>query len=196
VLAAFRRSHPGVEIQLSVGNREETIAALETFGIDFAVMGRPPNRFEVDRSVIGPHPHIIVAPPDHPMARRRYIAPRDLSSETFLMREPGSGTRMLTEQLFADTGTTPRIGMAIASNETIKQAVMAGLGIALLSAHTVAVELDDGRLTMLDVVGLPIMRQWFVVRRSERRMMPAASMLWDFFASEGGGFLPTLNIET
>ncbi|MEZ5834090.1 MAG: LysR substrate-binding domain-containing protein [Dongiaceae bacterium] len=195
VLAAFRRAHPGIEIQLSVGNREETIAALETFAIDFAVMGRPPSRFEVDRSIIGPHPHIIVAPPDHPLVRRRYIAPRELSSETFLMREPGSGTRTLTEQLLAETGATPRVGMEIASNETIKQAVMAGLGIALLSAHTVSVELTDGRLAMLDVVGLPIMRQWFVVRRSERRMMPAAGMLWDFFAAEGGKFLPELTTD-
>ncbi|WP_119299638.1 LysR family transcriptional regulator [Dongia deserti] len=195
VLAAFKRAHPGVEIQLSVGNREQTIAALETFAIDFAVMGRPPNRFDVDRSIIGPHPHIIVAPPDHVLARRRYIPPRELSSETFLMREPGSGTRMLTERLLADTGATPSIGMEIESNETIKQAVMAGLGIALLSAHTVSVELEDGRLVMLDVVGLPIMRQWFVVRRAERRMMPAAATLWEFFAAEGGSFLPQLVIE-
>jgi LysR family transcriptional regulator, low CO2-responsive transcriptional regulator len=195
VLAAFKRAHPGVEIQLSVGNREQTIAALETFAIDFAVMGRPPNRFDVERSIIGPHPHIIVAPPDHPLARRRYIPARDLSNETFLLREPGSGTRGLTERLLADTGATPAIGMEIESNETIKQAVMAGLGIALLSAHTVSVELEDGRLVMLDVVGLPIMRQWFVVRRSERRMMPAAAMLWDFFAAAGGSFLPELVVE-
>lgn len=195
VLAAFKRAHPGVEIQLSVGNREKTIAALETFAIDFAVMGRPPGRFEVERSIIGSNPHIIVAPPDHPLARRRYIAARALSAETFLMREPGSGTRGLTEQLLADIEATPSIGMEIDSNETIKQAVMAGLGIAFLSAHTVSVELADGRLVMLDIVGLPIMRQWFAVRRSERRMMPAAAMLWEFFATDGGGFLPELKIE-
>lgn len=195
VLAAFKRAHQGVELQLSVGNREQTVAALETFAIDFAVMGRPPSRFEVDRSVIGPHPHIIVAPPDHPLARSRYIAPRILSDETFLMREPGSGTRGLTEQLLADTGATPTIGMEIDSNETIKQAVMAGLGIALLSAHTVATELEDGRLVMLEVVGLPIMRQWFVVRRSDRRMMPATATLWEFFGTDGSRFLPEVKTE-
>jgi len=195
-LGAFKRAHPGVEIKLSVGNREQTIAALETFAIDLAIMGRPPDRFEVDRSIIGAHPHIIVAPPDHPMARRRYIAPRELSAETFLMREPGSGTRMLTEQVLAETGATPTIGMEIESNETIKQAVMAGLGIALLSAHTVSVELADRRLAMLDVVGLPIMRQWFVVRRTERRMMPATTLLWEFLAAEGGTFLPVVASDT
>lgn len=196
VLAAFKRAHPGIELQLSVGNREETVAALETFAIDIAVMGRPPTHLEVERSTIGPHPHIIVAPPDHPLARSRYIGPKTLSTEIFLMREPGSGTRMLTEQLLADTGITPRVGMEIDSNETIKQAVMAGLGVALLSAHTVSVELADGRLIMLDVVGLPIMREWSVMRRADRRMMPAASMLWDFFAAEGGSFLPVLDVET
>lgn len=195
VLAAFKRDHPGIEIQLSVGNREETVAALESFAIDLAVMGRPPSRFEVERSVIGPHPHVIVAPPDHALAKSRYISPKVLSAETFLMREPGSGTRMLTEQLLAETGARPRIGMEIGSNETIKQAVMAGLGIALLSAHTVSVELADGRLAMLDVVGLPIMRQWFVVRRTDRRIMPATSLLWQFLAAEGGSFLPVLEVE-
>jgi LysR family transcriptional regulator for metE and metH len=195
VLAAFRSAHPGVEIQLSVGNREETIGALEHAEIDFAVMGRPPGRFDVERATIGLHPHVIVAPTDHPMVGRRYISPRELSAETFLMREPGSGTRLLTEQLLAETGATPRVGMEIDSNETIKQAVMAGLGIALLSAHTVATELADARLAMLDVVGLPIMRQWFAVRRAERRMMPAATQLWQFFAAEGGSFLPKIVID-
>ena len=111
------------------------------------------------------------------------------------MREPGSGARTLTEQLLGETGATPPIGMEIESTDTIKQAVMAGLGIALLSAHTVSVELEDGRLVMLNVVGLPILRQWFVVRRSERRMMPAALMLWKFSAAEGGSFLPELTFE-
>lgn len=195
VLAAFKQGHPGVDIRLSVGNREETIVALEAFAIDFAIMGRPPGSFDVERAVIGPHPHVIVAPPDHALVGRRYISPRTLSDETFLMREQGSGTRMLTEQLLAETGAAPNIGMEFDSNETIKQAVMAGLGIALLSAHTVAVELADGRLAMLDVVGLPIMRHWLAVRRTERRMMPAAIQLWDFFAARGGSFLPPVAVE-
>src|SRR5919106_429560 len=127
---------PAISLQLKQLEELAGVAALEAFAIDLAIMGRPPNHFEVDRSTIGPHPHIIVAPPDHPLARQRYIAARALSAETFLMREPGSGTRTLTEQLLADTGATPAIGMEIDSNETIKQAVMAGLGIALLSAHT------------------------------------------------------------
>lgn len=192
-LAAFATAHPGVEMRLSVGNRGETIAALQDYELDFAVMGRPPDSFEVEQAVIGDHPHIIVVPPDHPMANLRSIAISDLAGETFLLREEGSGTRLLMQRLFAEVGLTPTTGMEIGSNETIKQAVMAGLGIALISAHTVAPELHDGRIAMLDVEGLPVMRQWFVVRRRNKQLLPASQALWDFLAASGAGFLPCLD---
>lgn len=191
-LAAFRRAHPKVEIQLSVGNRGETIDALQSFHLDFAVMGRPPKQFAVVQDEIGAHPHIIVAPPDHPLASRKRIKPKRLGNETFLMRETGSGTRLLTEWLLNQIGSQAEIGMELGSNETIKQAVMAGLGIALISAHTVSVELSEGRLAMLDIDGLPIVRHWFIVRRADKQLMPAAQSLWDFLAGEGHSFLPDL----
>ncbi len=192
VLAKFAREHPGVELRLLVGNRSETIGAMRDYGTDFAVMGRPPDEFDVARDVIGDHPHVIVAPPDHPMAGRSKIDITDLSGETFLLREDGSGTRLLMQRLFAEVGLNPNIGMEIGSNETIKQAVMAGLGIALISAHTVAPESRDGRLVILDVAGLPVMRQWFVVRRSDRELMPASRALWDFLVKSGAEFLPQI----
>ncbi len=191
-LADFSRAHPDIEMRLQVGNRGETIASLENYDLDFAIMGRPPDRFEVEQSIIGPHPHILICPPDHPRAGRRDLRPADLSHETFLMREKGSGTRLLTEKLIARLDIEPRIGMEIGSNETIKQAVMAGLGIALISAHTAAVELRDGRLGFLPLEGLPIMRQWYVVRRKEKRLMPAAEALWEFMAAQGAAFLPRM----
>lgn len=104
------------------------------------------------------------------------------------MREVGSGTRLLAERFLEQHGIEPRIGMEIGSNETIKQAVMAGLGIAFISAHTIAAEIGDGRLAILDVVGLPEIRQWFVVRPAAKRMMP----LRDFLVAEGRRFLPNL----
>lgn len=189
-LAAFARERPKIAIRILVGNRGDTIAALESYEADIAIMGRPPENLQVEAMTIGPHPHVIVAPPDHPKARMRSIRPAALADETFLLREPGSGTRILMETLFADTGVTPRIGMEIGSNETIKQAVMAGLGIALISAHTVAVELRDGRLVALPVEGLPIVRQWFVVKRSDKRLLPAARALRDFLVEKGRTFLP------
>ena len=117
----------------------------------------------------------------------------DLAGETFLLREEGSGTRLLMQRLFAEVGVNPNTGMEIGSNETIKQAVMAGLGIALISAHTVAPELHDGRIAKLDVDGLPVVRQWFVVKRRDKQLLPASRALWDFMAKSGGDFLPRLD---
>lgn len=192
-LAAFAKRHPNVEMRLQIGNREETILALRNYDLDFAIMGRPPNDFEVDNSVIGDHPHIIVAPPDHPLARRRRMTFADLAEETFLLREQGSGTRLLMQRLFSDAGLNPNLGMEIGSNETIKQAVMAGLGIALISAHTVSAEINDGRLIAFKVKGLPVVRRWFVVKRRQKRLLPAAKALWDFLATAGAEFLPGIS---
>lgn len=192
-LAGFAKAHPNVEMRLQVGNREEAIAALRNYGLDFAVMGRPPENFDVESAVIGKHPHIIIGPPDHPLARRKRIALADLAGETFLLREQGSGTRLLMHRLFSEARLTPTLGMEIGSNETIKQAVMAGLGVALISAHTVSAELKDGRLIAFNVSGLPMMRQWFVVKRRQKRLLPAAKALWDFLATSGAEFLPDIS---
>ena len=189
-LAAFKKLHPDIELNLQVGNRTETVAALEAFEFDFAIMGRPPKQFEVERAEIGPHPHIIIAPPDHPLAGKKNLKPRQLIEESFLLRELGSGTRALTENLLLEAGAPLSLGMEMGSNETIKQAVMAGLGIALISAHTVSVEIEEGRLAWLDVEGFPIERNWQVIRRSQKRLMPAGRALWEFMIEHGKNFLP------
>jgi DNA-binding transcriptional LysR family regulator len=190
MLAAFARKNPRIDLQLIVGNRQEVLARFVDGDFDVAIMGRPPENAEVDSDVIGPHPHVIVAPPDHPLADRAGLKLDDLRNEVFLGREPGSGTQMLMDGLFASAGYAPRIGMQIGSNETIKQAVMAGLGIAFLSAHTIAAELIDERLVILDVEGLPMWRKWFVVRLAQRREMPAAQALRRFLVTEGPALLP------
>jgi LysR family transcriptional regulator, low CO2-responsive transcriptional regulator len=189
-IAAFSRLHPKIDITLSIGNREEIRQALRGYDLDFAIMGRPPPEVEVDTHLIGDHPHIIVAAKGHWLARDFGLAAVDLSHETFLTREPGSGTRMLMEQLFEASELKPAIGMEMSSNETIKQAVIAGLGIAFISAHTVASELEDGRLVALDVAGLPVVRQWFVVRRQDKVLLPPAQAMLDFLSAEGARFLP------
>lgn len=191
-LADFSRAHPGVDLRLTIGNRGETVAALKGYEIDMAIMGRPPTGVEVEQAVIGPHPHVIIAPPGHHLAARHRITPKVLTSETLLMREPGSGTRALVRELFTDAGLEPPPGMEMGSNETIKQAVIAGLGIAMISAHTVAAELREGRLTALDVRGLPVMRTWFMVKRADKRLLPASTALWQFMAREGRTYLPDL----
>ena len=191
-LAAFARAHPGLELQLVVGNRAEIIEGLRSHALDLAVTGRPPDELGVEAAGIGDHPHVVVASHDHSLVPLHRIPPKALADEIFLVREPGSGTRGLMERFFADAGIAPRIGMQIGSNETIKQAVLAGLGIAFLSAHTIEMEIDTGRLAVLDVVGLPIVRTWYVVHLTERRLMPGTRALCEFLTSEGRRFLPDL----
>lgn len=153
-------------------------------------MGRPPADIDMDVRLIGDHPHVIIAPTSHRLARKSRLALSDLADETFLMREPGSGTRGLMEQLFETARVRPNIGMAMSSNETIKQAVIAGLGIAFISAHTVATELDERRLVTLDVAGLPVVRQWFVLSRKDKVLLPPARAMLEFLAARGAQFLP------
>jgi DNA-binding transcriptional LysR family regulator len=135
------------------------------------------------------HPLVIVAAPDHPLAKKRQVAPTLLNDETFLIREPGSGTRTAMERYFADTAIAPLHLMAMVGNETIKQAVMAGLGLTLISAHAVALECEVGRLVRLPVSGTPIMRRWFVVHRAEKSLLPVADTFRSFLLAEAPGLL-------
>jgi len=190
VIAAFSQVNPKVEIVLSIGNRQEIMQAIRNYSLDIAIMGRPPPDIEVEKHLIGNHPHVIVASKTHWLAHEAGLALGDLSHETFLTREPGSGTRMLMERLFEQSELSPHIGMEFDSNETIKQGVIANLGIAFISAHTVATELEDGRLVTLDVGGLPVTRQWFVVRRIDKVLLPPAEEALSFVAREAARFLP------
>lgn len=191
--AAFARQHPGVEIDLFVGNRADIVAELENFQRDIVIMGRPPDHLDLVTEPVGAHPHIIITAPDHPLVGKRGLKLSSLINEKWLVREHGSGTRLLMERLFDDAQVEPRIAMEIGSNETIKQAVMAGLGIAFLSAHTVGLELKTRQLATLDVRGLPAMRSWFAVRRADKRFLPAAEKLWAYLTTRGKDFLPRIS---
>jgi LysR family transcriptional regulator for metE and metH len=190
MISGFSKLYPNIDISLSIGNRQEIGTALRGYDLDFAIMGRPPADIDMDVHLIGDHPHVIIAPTSHRLARKSRVPLSDLANETFLMREPGSGTRGLMEQLFETARVRPKIGMAMSSNETIKQAVIAGLGIAFISAHTVASELDERRLVTLDVVGLPIVRQWFALARKDKVLLPPARAMLDFLSAKGAQFLP------
>ncbi len=190
--AAFVRDRPDVDINLLVGNRAEIVAELEHMDRDIVIMGRPPEHLDLVTKPIGANPHVVITPPDHRLAGKKGLKLAALAEEKWLVRENGSGTRLLMERVFDENGFTPNIAMEMGSNETIKQAVMAGLGIAFLSAHTVALELKAAELAVLDIKGLPAMRQWFAVRRAEKRMMPCAEQLWDYLTTRGEDFLPRL----
>jgi DNA-binding transcriptional LysR family regulator len=191
LMAAFMKEHPDIEMRLVVGNRAETIASLKNHDVDIALMGRPPKDVPVRASAFGDHPLVIVAPPDHPMAAAREISKERIAEEHFLIREPGSGTRISLEIFLADVpGRIDDLGVEMGSNETIKQAVMAGLGIAFISAHTIASEVEAGRLVILDVVGMPIRRQWFAVMRTDHATSPAMATFHDFLMRKGAAHLP------
>jgi LysR family transcriptional regulator for metE and metH len=190
-IGAFVRRHPNIEMKLTIGNRSEIMQGLRDYTLDVAITGRPPSDLDLEKRLIGDHPNVIIAPPDHPLAKRRGLKLADLACEFFLVREPGSGTRLLMQRFLDDAVFQPKIGMEIDSNETIKQAVMAGLGIAFISGHTVASEIEHGRLIALDIEGLPMVRQWFVVRRVDKPLLPPAQALLEFLSQEAVRFLPT-----
>ena len=193
LIASFAKAHPGVEVRLSVGNREEIIELLRDFQIDVAIMGRPP------KDLAGRGRRVRRSSARHHRAARASArrAPAhsesEAADEVFLTREEGSGTRMSMEiYLGGMPRRTGNLKIEMGSNETIKQAVMAGLGIAFISAHTIEAEIESGRLVTLDVEGLPVLRKWFVVRRVDKALMPAVAAFGDFLTEEGEGFLPTV----
>jgi len=191
LIAGFKRRHPIIDVRLTLGNREEIIKALGDFAIDCAVMGRPPKGLPVEAAVFGDHPLIMIAGPEHRLAGGVGLSRNELSGETLLVREAGSGTRTSMEIFLGDLIADPSIHFVeFGSNETIKQAVMAGLGIAFLSAHTVAEEIKAGRLVAIDMEGLPIRRQWFIVRRRDKTLSPPARAYFDFVVHSGAQFLP------
>ena len=195
LIAEFKKSHPNVDVRIRIGNRESIFKAFRHYEFDFLVVGRPPKNMDMKSVEIGDHPHIIIGPPNHPLLGERDLSFKDFVDETFLVREVGSGTRLVMLKLFEEAGIDPGPGMEVGNNESIKQAVMAGLGIALISAHTVADELKDGRLKEFDILGLPVIRKWLVVRHKNIELAPAAEALFNFFIESGVEFLPKYRQE-
>lgn len=194
LVAQFQREYPGVRISLRIGNRDSIARGMEHNAFDLAIMGRLPEDVPIKQDILGDHPHVLIAASDHRLAHCDEVAPEDLLEETFLMREPGSGTRMLTLRALERWNAGAAFDLVeMGTNETIKQAVMAGLGVALISADTVQAELEQGRLVRLAAPGLPIVRQWRLIRRSDRTPSHAVAILRGFVLSRKGSYLPHLH---
>jgi DNA-binding transcriptional LysR family regulator len=189
LLAEFRRSHPDVRLRLAVSNREAVIRELADNAVDLVIMGRPPRGIDTEAAPFALHPIAIIAAPDHPLAGRKRMPLERLAGETFLIRERGSGTRAAMEHVFAERAFRARETLEMSSNETIKQAVMAGMGIAFLSTHTIRLELRAGRLALLAVSGLPVMREWYVIHRRGKRLTPAAQAFKAFLLEQGAALI-------
>jgi len=193
LVSDLKALHPEIEIGLKVGNRDTIVEALSRGEIELAIMGRPPQMPEVLADELGPHPYVIIAAPTHRLAQAATITPQALLSETFLGREEGSGTRILMRRYLDRIGEgLPYRMIEMGTNETIKQAVMAGLGIAVISGHTIVPELEAGRLATLPGEGLPIWRSWYLVRLKETEISPTAAAFRDFVLELEGRFLPQL----
>ena len=185
MIARFRDENAGVMIHLQEGNRRQVLSLLLTGEIDLAIMGRPPPEAELAAERFVDHPSVIVAAPNHPLCDARDIPLSALISEWFILREDGSGTRALSDVLFSTAGYSPRTAMETSSNEMIKQAVMAGMGLALISQHTIRLEESLGLIRSLDVRGFPLMRSWFVVQRRTAPLLPTQAGLRDFLIAHG-----------
>ncbi len=185
VLARFTLAYPGITIHLRDGNRSQILEGVLKGELDLAIMGRPPEGADVAAEVFAPHPSVVIASPTHPLVAYDKLPQSILASEPFILREDGSGTRGLIEQFLTSAGLSLRVGMTTSSNEMIKQAVMAGMGIAVISRHTIGLELGLGLLRTLPVEGFPLMRSWYVAHRRNMPLMPVHARLRAFLLENG-----------
>jgi DNA-binding transcriptional LysR family regulator len=181
VLGAFHRAYPGIGLSLDVLNRFAVQQRLLAGEFDVAIMGLIEDPHDLEIAHFLPNDLVVIASPRHPLARRRSIPLAELGQELFLVREVGSGTRADMERIFAEARVPLRIAMELRSSGAIKQAVAADLGIAVVPLDAIQLELETGRVVVLDVEGFPVRRAWSLVRRPGRPNSPAADALWHFF---------------
>ena len=184
LLRTFCERYPGITVAMGVANRQELLGELEENTIDMAIMGRPPVESGLIAEPFLDNPLVIVAPPDHPLARRKSVPLSMLADQVYLMREPGSGTRGAMERYFAEKGITITPSIEVSGAEALKQGVQVGLGLAMMSRDAVGLELASGRLVELRVPGLPILRKWFLVHRQNKRLSPSAEAFKAFILEE------------
>ncbi len=189
LLVRFGRQFPGIDVQLKIDNRENVLGLLARNEADLVVMGRASADLDCEAVAFATNPLAIVAAPDHPLVRRRTLAFSALGDHRFVVREPGSGTRAAMERLFAQHQTPLNVVMEMPSNETIKQAVMAGMGLSFLSLRTVRHELASGHIALVDIEGMPLVGHWYVTHLRQRKLSPAARAFKEFLTEQGGALM-------
>jgi len=175
LLGAFCTENPGIEVALTVTNRQTVLARLAANEDDLCILGQPPEGLDVIAHPIARNPILLLAPPGHPLAGVAGVPFAALAEAPFILREPGSGTRAAAEKFFAENGIRPQVRMELGSNEAIKAAVAAGLGLAILSQDTITLEAETGRLVVLDVQGFPLLRVWNVAHPRGKHLSVAAT---------------------
>ena len=177
LLGPFARAHPGIDIELTVQNRDAVVARLERGEDELAAMMLPPQHLPLNRWPFLENPLVVIAPADHPLTRKKRLRLAQLVDQPLLVREAGSGTRLASEQFMSEHGVQWAPRMALGSNEAIKHAVKAGLGLAVLSRHTLPQDLSHTGVAVLPVAGFPIKRMWHLVWRKDRPLSLAARTL-------------------
>jgi len=192
ILKMFREKYGEFKIILEVRNREQLIDLLRDGKIDIAVMGLVPKEIDTKIYVIANHPHVFVASANHSLSKLKKIDPQSLNDFDLITRESGSGTRAHMEFFFQDNDIQPNIIMEMSSNESIKQAVIADLGISFVSQHTIASEIKEGVLKILDVKNTPILRKWHVVTLNPMSLNRSVELLKDFILGQSQTILSKL----
>ena len=185
LLGKFNELYPNIELSLKVSNRDRVLERMSSHEDDLYIMGQVAHEFEdVEVYPFAPNPLVVVAPKGHALTQRSQISLQELAETPFILREPGSGTRDATLKVFENANIRPRIKMELGSSEAIKHAVLAGLGLSVLSLHSMTLEGPQGPLALLDVNGFPIMRQWFIVHPKGRSLSLVAQSFLEFAISE------------
>jgi len=192
LLARFHTEHPAVDVRLRLGNREQLVALMEANEVDLCVMGRAPVDFASRAEPFAMHPHVLVTSPTHRFARAESVPAQALADEPFIVREPASGTRTAMQEYLDRYRLKPSFVMEMPSNEAIKQAVMAGMGVSLLSLHTIGLEWQSGLIAAPTVEGLPLMRRWNIVNRAAKQLSPAAEAFRYFVLGHGEAHLAAM----
>lgn len=189
LLGVFVHRYPDVQPRLFVTNREKVLQRLQENQDDLLIMGKVPEELDVAATPFLDNDLVVIAPPGHHLANKRAIPLKQLLNERFLLRESGSGTRLAMDKLFSDHNLTLTPYMELGSIEAIKQAVMAGLGISVMSRYNLRLELDSSKMCILDVKGFPLRRHWFAVHASQQKLSLVSQTFLDFIRSEGSQIL-------
>ena len=186
LLGEFTQMHEGIEVSLKVTNRDRVIDRMQANEDDLYIMGQAPtDELPVDAYAFAPNPLVIMAPRNHPLVGKKRIPLSAIADEPLILREPGSGIRDVTLRLFSEAGLRPKVRMELGSNEAIKHAIVGGLGLSILSLHTLTLEGSDGPVAVLDVEGFPIQRQWFMVHPKGKELSLVARAFLEYaIASE------------
>ncbi len=185
LLVKFRELHPKINIKMRIENRANTINILSRNETDLVIMGRVPIELDCIKQKFAPNPMAIIAPPNSLLASKKDLRLQDLANELFVVRELGSGTRNAMERVFSNAQIELRTSMEMPSNESLKQAVMAGMGLSFISLDTIGNELRAGLIKVLEVEGMPIVGNWFVTHLRQRKLSPAAEAFSDFIIKHG-----------